>query len=338
MDVGQASFDSGAFRRTLGLFTTGVTIITARTADGEPVGVTANSFSSVSLDPPLVLWSLAKNARSRDVFTAAEFFAIHILSAGQDDLSNRFASRGEDKFAGIEVQDGLGGTPLLSGCSARMQCRTVHQYEGGDHIIFVGEVVDLVSSDVTPLVFQAGKYALAARKTNSAPFVASAAAGSEFRDDFLGYLLWRAYFQFAAELRKEAAIRDFSDSEFLLMVTLAHNNWRSPDSLARATFHDGSAADVAKALAGLEERGLLERSAGEDASDLVGLNQTGMERALAALAAAKATEATFLDKLGLWDGAALKNLLQGFIIGTDPGLPHPWERLEDEASDIQPQA
>lgn len=314
----------------MGLFTTGVTIVTARASDGEPIGVTANSFSSVSLDPPLVLWSLAKSARSLDAFTGAEYFAIHILSAGQEDLSNRFASRGEDKFAGIEAAEGLGAAPLLAGCSARMQCRTVHRYEGGDHIIFVGEVVDLVSSDVTPLVFQAGKYALASRKESGEPFVASAVAETEFDEDFLGYLLWRARFQFAKELMKDPAIGGLSDNEFLLLATLAHNNWRSPESLAQTMFLDDAAGDAARALAGLEQKGLLERRAAGESAEQVGLNAAGIERALAALTAAKTTEAAFLDKLGLWDGAAFKNLLRGFIVATDPGVPHPWIRLAGE--------
>jgi 3-hydroxy-9,10-secoandrosta-1,3,5(10)-triene-9,17-dione monooxygenase reductase component len=213
-----------------------------------------------------------------------------------------------------------------------MQCRTLHQYEGGDHIIFVGEVVDLVNSEHTPLVFQAGKYALAARKTNSEPFLASALPGTEFNEDFLGYLLWRGYFQFAAELRKDAAIRDLSDSEFLLLVILAHNNWRSPEELAKATFPDGGAAEAERALADLGARGLLEHRAAGPEGPMVGLNQAGMQRALAALAAARSTEATFLEKMGSWDGAALKNLLRGFIVGTDPGLPHPWERSGHQTS------
>ncbi|WP_321390280.1 flavin reductase family protein [Emcibacter sp.] len=152
------AINSMEFRRALGAFTTGVTVITARSADGEPVGVTANSFSSVSLEPPLVLWSLAKTAFSLPVYTDAEYFTIHILAENQQALSNRFASRGEDKFADLDVDDGLGKTPLLDGCCARMQCKTVYQYEGGDHIIFVGEVLDLACNDVPPLVFQAGKY------------------------------------------------------------------------------------------------------------------------------------------------------------------------------------
>lgn len=322
------AFDSMEFRRALGTFTTGVTIITARGADSEPVGVTANSFSSVSLEPPLVLWSLAKTARSLPVFQAADYFAIHILAAGQQELSNRFASRGEDKFAGLAVENGLGETPLLEGCCTRMQCKTVHRYEGGDHIIYVGEVVDLVTNPVPPLVFQAGKYALAARKADETPLMPAIGAG--FTEDFLGYLLWRAYFQFQKELRKQAPLSEFSEYEFLLLNTLFHNNWRSAERLISAMFHDHDREKAATALYSLVERGLVEQKTAPDGSELYGINDRGREKALSLLTAAKSTESSFLEKLGDWEGVTLKNLLKGFIVETDPGLPHPWERAEDE--------
>ncbi len=322
-------FDSMEFRRALGTFTTGVTVITARSADGVPVGVTANSFSSVSLDPPLVLWSLANTAHSLAVFQDAEYFAIHILAAEQQDLSNRFASRGEDKFANLEVEDGLGHTPLLNGCSTRMQCKTVHQYEGGDHTIFVGEVMDLVSSGVPPLVFQAGKYALASRKADETPLISSSAS-AEFSEDFLGYLLWRAYFQFQCELRKQIPISEFSDPEFMVLNTLFHNNWRSADALGRAMFHENAGEEAVRALTSLQQRGLVERKIDEDGKERFGVNDAGREQALRLLTAAKSTESEFLEKLGDWESLALKNLLKGFIVETDPGLPHPWERGESE--------
>ncbi|WOE74584.1 enoyl-CoA hydratase-related protein [Alterisphingorhabdus coralli] len=151
------SFDPRTFRDALGQFATGVTIVTARSEDGTPVGVTANSFNSVSLDPPLVLWSLAKTSRCMPVFETAEEFAVHILASDQDDLSNRFASRTEDKFAGLNV--GETGLPLLEGCTARFRCKTRHAYEGGDHIIFVGEVVGFEHDDKPPLLFHGGDYA-----------------------------------------------------------------------------------------------------------------------------------------------------------------------------------
>lgn len=329
-------FDSMEFRRALGTFTTGVTVITARSATGEPVGVTANSFSSVSLDPPLVLWSLAKTAHSLPVFQAAEFFAIHILAAGQEELSNRFASRGEDKFARLEVKQGLGDTPLLDDCSTRMQCKTVYQYEGGDHIIFVGEVVDLVNNQVPPLVFQAGKYSLAARKADETPLISS--ASSVFTEDFLGYLLWRAHFQFHAELRKQPPITKFSDHEFLILNTLFHSNWRSENAIVRATFYEDTRDEARHALSSLIEKGLVAKKVDEKGEELYGVTKAGKETALTLLSAAKSTESTFLQKLGDWESVTLKNLLKGFIIETNPGLPHPWERAENELGNTQESA
>ncbi len=322
-------FDSNEFRRSLGTFATGVTIITVRSPDGEPIGVTANSFSSVSLDPPLVLWSLAKNAKSLPAFQAAEYFAIHILSAEQEGLSNLFASQGADKFGNLNTEQGIGDTPLLDGCCTRMQCKVAHQYEGGDHIIFVGEVVDLVSNDLTPLVFQAGKYSLAARKTDDTPLISSSSSG--FDEDFFGYLLWRAYFQFQSEVNKQAPFRGFTSLEFLILVTLAHNNWRAVDTLCDMIVHDGDHDLVGQALESLVEKGLLQEKADKNGFKLCGLSETGNEKALELLTIAKSTESTFLERLGQKESAALKNLLKGFIVETDTGIPHPWERTEGEA-------
>ena len=148
-----------AFRDALGSFATGVTIATTLAPDGEPVGVTASSFNSVSLDPPLVLWSLAKSAQSREAFTASGHFAVHVLAASQQDLSDRFARSGADKFSGLDWDRGELGSPLFADFAARFECRTRHEYEGGDHVILVGEVVAFEAHDVPPLLFHAGSYA-----------------------------------------------------------------------------------------------------------------------------------------------------------------------------------
>lgn len=151
-------FDKLEFRKALGSFPTGVTIVSTRARDGCKVGVTCNSFSSVSLDPPLVLWSLAKTAKSRPVFEGAPHWGVNLLSADHEDLSNRFASAGKDKFAGIETEEGVGGVPLLTGCCARFQCAKEFIYDGGDHVILVGRVLDFDRSDRLPLVFHSGQY------------------------------------------------------------------------------------------------------------------------------------------------------------------------------------
>lgn len=151
--------DAKAFRNALGQFATGVTVITTLDADGKKVGMTANSFSSVSLDPMLVLWSIAKTSRSYEAFIEARQFAIHVLSAEQKLLSGQFASNCEDRFCDVAHHAGIGGIPVLDDYSAVFECETESRYEGGDHIIIVGRVVAFDNRDKSPLIFHAGRYA-----------------------------------------------------------------------------------------------------------------------------------------------------------------------------------
>lgn len=155
--------DRRDFRRALGQFATGVTVVTARTPDGRKVGVTVNSFSSVSLDPPLVLWSLSRQAPSFADFTHASYFAVNVLAASQHHLSRQFSTPLLDKFSGVDFVEGPAGVPLLSGVNAHFICRNVRQYDGGDHVIFLAEVEDYKYSDGEPLVFHSGRYRLATR-------------------------------------------------------------------------------------------------------------------------------------------------------------------------------
>lgn len=154
------SFSPSDFRAALGMFATGVTIVTARSAGGEPVGLTANSFNSVSLSPPLVLWSLARSAGSMPAFEAGSHYAINILSAEQHALAARFASKAViDRFEGVEFRDGAGGAPLLPGSAAVFECFNRSRYEEGDHVIFVGEVERCTwVAGAKPLIFHGGKY------------------------------------------------------------------------------------------------------------------------------------------------------------------------------------
>ncbi len=151
-------FDARAFRNALGCFATGVTIITTRRPNGEYVGLTANSFTSVSLEPPLILWSLDRSANSLPAFEESLHFAVNVLARGQADLSTRCATAGENKFAGLKLQQGIGGVPLLDGCAARFQCKSEFRYWGGDHIIFIGRVEAFDSCQHPPLLFVRGRY------------------------------------------------------------------------------------------------------------------------------------------------------------------------------------
>src|SRR5687767_8833541 len=151
--------DARAFRNALGQFATGVTIVTARGALGEYVGATVSSFNSVSLDPPMVLWSLDKRANSRAAFESSTHFAVHVLALEQRELAERFAKRGINKFEALECRPGLGQVPLLTGCAACFQCVTRHKYDGGDHVIFVGEVERFEHVAGSPLLFHGGAFA-----------------------------------------------------------------------------------------------------------------------------------------------------------------------------------
>jgi flavin reductase (DIM6/NTAB) family NADH-FMN oxidoreductase RutF len=149
-------FGERELRDALGRFATGVTVVTTMTPQG-PLGITANSFASVSLRPPLVLWSPARKSKRFPAFEAASHFAVHVLSAGQRALAERFAAPG-DAFAGLAFEPGEGAVPLIAGCAARFECRHAAGYDGGDHLIVVGEVLRLERADLPPLIFYRGRY------------------------------------------------------------------------------------------------------------------------------------------------------------------------------------
>lgn len=154
----RSPIDSRALRQALGCFPTGVTIVTAPAGDGAFVGLTVNSFNSLSLDPPLILWSLATRSSSRRAFESAGHFAVNVLADDQVALSQRFSSQRPDKFDDLVVHAGLGGAPLIAGCSAHIECRTQSAQVEGDHVLFIGRVERVRSSGRPPLVFVGGRY------------------------------------------------------------------------------------------------------------------------------------------------------------------------------------
>jgi flavin reductase (DIM6/NTAB) family NADH-FMN oxidoreductase RutF len=153
------SFSAPEFRQALGMFATGVTIVTMRTAEGALVGLTASSFNSVSLEPPLVLWSLAHRSSSMPALGSGSHYAINILSASQKDLAERFAQKKTDRWLGVEFTPGLGGAPLLAGAAASFECFNRSRYDEGDHVIFVGEVERCTHvAGASPLLFHGGRF------------------------------------------------------------------------------------------------------------------------------------------------------------------------------------
>lgn len=150
--------DSRQLRQALGRFVTGVTVVTTRTAQGHRSGLTANSFSALSLDPPLVLWSMVRQSGSLESFVAAGQFAINVLALDQSDVSHHFATAQGDRFSLHAFGEGLGGLPLLLGSLACFECQTENTIDGGDHVLFIGRVQRIRWRDGQPLAFSAGQY------------------------------------------------------------------------------------------------------------------------------------------------------------------------------------
>ena len=141
------------------MFATGVTVVTARGTDGQLVGLTANSFNSVSMAPPLVLWSLSLASASLPVFATGAHYAINVLAADQVALAAQFAARGVDRWAGVQHQPGISGAPLLAGAAATFECFNRSRHEEGDHVIFVGEVERCSHRDgASPLLYHGGRF------------------------------------------------------------------------------------------------------------------------------------------------------------------------------------
>lgn len=151
--------DQLEFRRVMGHFATGVTIVTTHDGAGKMSGLTANAVASVSLDPAMVLVCVDKKSDSYPMFDASKSFAINILSNAQETLSRRFAKSGGEKFTGIGYRIGITGTPILSDTIAYLECTVRHAFDAGDHTIYVGEAVDIaVSSEADPLLYFRGGY------------------------------------------------------------------------------------------------------------------------------------------------------------------------------------
>jgi 3-hydroxy-9,10-secoandrosta-1,3,5(10)-triene-9,17-dione monooxygenase reductase component len=309
------------FRNALGAFATGVTIVTTRDEAGRDVGLTANSFNSVSLDPPMVLWSLAKSSRSLPTFLAATHFAVHVLAADQQDLSLRFATRGAEKFAGLELERGAAQVPLLRGCSARFECRTAFRHEGGDHVIFVAAVESFEQSDRPPLIFHGGRYALAVEKEPLPPPEETAEPDSSFSRDFLIYLLGRAQFQLFMSLRRDLEQHGLSEAQWLALSILgiSDGDGRTATELDRLLWYTGHRV-THELLASLAAAGFVELH-GYDPHVRITLTDAGRRAVIELVAAAKAAEAHAERNLGTAEIRILKRALRAIIRETDPGAP-----------------
>lgn len=311
---------SRSFRNALGAFATGVTIVTTRHSDGTDVGLTANSFNSVSLEPPMVLWSLSRMSRSLPVFMTAEHFAVHVLASDQEILSARFAKSGPDKFAELSIDRGIGDIPLLRGCSARFQCRTAFRYEGGDHMIFIGQVEKFDHLERQPLVFHSGRYALAVRTGVAAHSTSIAPEpDSSFSQDFLIYLLGRAHHQLFLQLRRELQRHHLSEEGWSVLSLLGVSNNRTLHELQRRLAYTGKEVSY-ELVAGLAAAGLVSLKGQHDPRALVALTDAGRAVVIELVAAAKAAEIHAERNIGEAETHLVKQALRQIIRDSDPGV------------------
>jgi 3-hydroxy-9,10-secoandrosta-1,3,5(10)-triene-9,17-dione monooxygenase reductase component len=314
------SVDSRQFRTALGSFATGVTIVTTRAPDGSPIGLTANSFNSLSLDPPMVMWALAKTSLSLEAFEKADYFAVNILSADQQSLADLFATRGAEKFSALNCDTGLGGIPLLRGCSALFECRTSYQYEGGDHVIFVGEVVEFAHFGRPALAFQGGTYASVVRyPTLSAGGAAVPArdVDSSFSRDFLGYLLGSAHARLMERVRGDLERYRLSEAHYHVLMFLSNEDnltLKELTTLTQLADHQVSY----QTLADLVIRDFITVSGGDYPSTRARLTPDGHRVALELAASLKAAEAYAERFLGATEAQTLKMLLRSILHAIPP--------------------
>ena len=250
--------DPKAFRRALGNFATGVTIITAKAPDGTTVGVTASSFQSLSMDPPLVQWSSIKGNPSCAIFEQASHFAVNILASDQMEMSNHFARQQEDKFAGVEYAAGIGGAPIFPNCAGRFQCETYDKLDGGDHWIFLGRVLAFDDFGRPPLCFHRGSYAMVFDHPGTAPKITDHPSADE-HGELLGnhtfFLMMRAVRAYQA--RYQPLIEDLGLSliESRSLLVLSDLPGLKPEDMVphlHAPMNEARAA-----LVNLADRGLV---------------------------------------------------------------------------------
>lgn len=299
--------DPATFRRALGGFPTGVTIVTAQ-AEGRPVGMTANSFASVSLNPPLVSWCVATGSPSHAAFAGADAYAVHFLGADHQDIAMRFAGKRGDKFAGIGHHPGRSGAPILDGLAPVLDCRVWARYPGGDHTILVGEVVRLVERTQDPLLFHSG---VMRRISPSRP--ARALPQDSFAKSYLAYLLARASHHVSGEFH--AALREYGLTvpEWRVLACLIDVEGLGVVELADMAIMQQPR--MTKILDRLQAEGLVRRAAdpGDRRRALIHLTEAGHAKVGPALAAARAHEAGLMAPFSDDERATIKHALDLLI-------------------------
>jgi len=323
--------DTRAFRDALGHFATGVTIVTTRDESGAFIGVTANSFNSVSMDPPMVLWSLDKGAHSLKAYETAEHFVVHVLAADQVSLSKRFATSGKtDKFRGVSFTEGIGGAPVLDGCAAHFQCRKSFIYEGGDHVILVGEVVTFEASGRSSLVFHKGSYAVSQPHPVSDAEQTRPDDGQGFVGEYLDYLLTQTAERFRSQFQvvvDKAGVHQF---EWRILCCLAEDN----DGVTFDRLSDMILAEkneLGRLLRGMQGKGWI--TSGEDftTETRYWIMKQGLDKIIPLIAAARAHESDALGEFSAEEAKQFKDHLKGLLQWVNSGEYEPAHLVPENA-------
>lgn len=304
------TIDPKKFRNALGNFATGVTVITTDCEEVGKVGMTANSFNSVSLDPPMVLWSIAKTSRALDFFQSAGKFCVNVLAADQVSMSNHFASKSPDKFADVAWHDGETGVPVLDDVAAAFECETAFVYEGGDHLIFVGNVMEFADTGRKALLYHGGRYAVSnPHPANTPDPAADEPRSSGFVNDYLDYLLAKATDNFERGFQLHLDRRNVGKYEWRTLVTLNDYDGISLDKLADIVLLEHK--EFEQLLQEMIERKLIKtQGSGEP---LYVLTPSGEEEVTHLLAAAKAHEVDSMGTFTLEESLILKSLLKRLV-------------------------
>ncbi|MCM2462363.1 flavin oxidoreductase [Pseudomonas sp. CG7] len=305
------AFDTRAFRRALGNFATGVTVVTAATEDGRKVGVTANSFNSVSLDPPLILWSIDKRSGSHEVFEAASHFAVNVLAADQIDLSNNFARPKDDRFAEIEFEAGEGGAPVFVDCSARFHCEKFQQVDGGDHWIMIGKVVAFDDFGRSPLLYHQGAYSMVLPHTRMTRREEGQSPSSHFQGRLshnLYYLMTQALRAYQASYQPRQLSTGLRTSEARMLMVLENDAGLNLCDLQREVAMP--VREIEEAVANLKRKGLV-----SDEGERVRLTVKGIDETEGLWAIAKEQQDKVFGQFSEEQVEHFKQVLKGVIKG-----------------------
>jgi 4-hydroxyphenylacetate 3-hydroxylase, reductase component len=311
IEEGDPSVDHKAFRRCLAQFGTGVAIVTT-VWNNKPVGITINSFSSVSLDPPLILWSIARSSANFNAFTQTEHFAINFLSMEQMELAQRFASSVDDKFVLTEWENGTDGLPILKGAIGILECSIRYNYNGGDHAIIVGQATRYIRRPGSALLYVQGRFAIAENHPDlPLPYELKSPPVSDRRipDEEAAFstMLFHAYRTMSNGFAQHRAAEKLTFGQSWILFSLAHNNDYTIASLADELFMTRHAAR--DAVDELTRNGLV----AVDKEGGLSITEKGIQRRDAVRNRLMQYEASLLEHLSTKEVESIKKMLRQLI-------------------------